>query len=71
MHGQMFDVTEFVARHELDVDGPRPWQEGGQLWILRHSRMCDHHDGAAFIVQRPERGDQRPVPSQFLLVGLA
>jgi hypothetical protein len=49
-----FDVAAFIARHNLDVDGPTPWtgqQGSGKRWIFRTSPMCDHHEDGPYIVQ--------------------
>jgi hypothetical protein len=40
---QRFDLDAFIARHELDVDGPKPWKNGGRLFTFRNSPMCEHH----------------------------
>lgn len=48
------DVEAFIRKHGLEVQGPEPWNshEGpGRRWVLKTSPMCEHHDGAAFIVQ--------------------
>ena len=47
---QPFDLAEFIERHSLDVKGPDEWQ-GGQRWTFNTSPMCDHNDGAAFLIQ--------------------
>ncbi len=52
--GGSFDVAAFIARHNLDVEGPHDWhgrQGTGQRWIFRTSPMCDHHDRSAFVVK--------------------
>ncbi len=49
-NGQAFNIEEFIRRHTLEVDQAKPW-EGGRRWVFRHSPLCDHHDGAAFIVE--------------------
>lgn len=45
-----FDIDSFIAQNGFDVDGPDPWQ-GGRRWVFRRSPMCEHHDGAAFLIQ--------------------
>ncbi len=52
--GGDFDIEQFIAQHGLDVEGPHDWsgQQGpGRRWTLKKSPLCDHHDGAAFILQ--------------------
>jgi len=48
--GQSFDIEGFIQRHNLDVSEPKPW-EGGNLWVLKTSPLCEHADGAAWIAQ--------------------
>lgn len=53
-NGATFDVAAFLQRHHLDVSGPEDWngkQGPGQRWVFRTSPLCEHHDGAAYIVQ--------------------
>ncbi len=53
-NGKPFDIEGFIREHSLDATGPEPWncKEGaGHRWVLKTSPMCEHHDGAAFIVQ--------------------
>ena len=53
-NSQPFDVEAFIARHRLDVTGPEPWngrQGTGRRWVFSESPMCDHNDGAAFILE--------------------
>lgn len=52
--GNLFDLEAFIARNNLDVDGPRDWngsQGPGAQWTFRNSPMCDHHDDGPFIVR--------------------
>ncbi len=53
-NGTAFDIEKFIAEHRLDVDGPHDWtgkQGAGRRWTFVRSPLCDHHDGAAFILQ--------------------
>ena len=53
-NGEAFDVGAFIERHSLDVDGPHDWRGAqgiGNQWTLRTSPMCEHHDGAVFLLQ--------------------
>lgn len=45
-----FDIEAFIARHGLEVDPPRAWQ-GGLLWTLRVSPLCDHGADGPFIAR--------------------
>lgn len=45
-----FDVEVFIERNGLQVDQPRPWQ-GGLLWTLRVSPLCDHGGDGPFIAR--------------------
>ncbi|HAL27874.1 MAG TPA: hypothetical protein DCP25_14210 [Chloroflexi bacterium] len=45
-----FDLDSFIATVISDTRGPLSWRDG-RKWIFDESPMCDHHDGAAFIVQ--------------------
>jgi len=48
------DVPEFISRHNLDVGEPHDWsgsQGAGIRWVFQTSPMCEHHDGAAFLLQ--------------------
>ena len=45
-----FDLDGFMAEHLPDARSPLPWG-AGRKWILDPSPMCDHHDGAPFLVQ--------------------
>ncbi|MCA9200800.1 MAG: AAA family ATPase [Planctomycetales bacterium] len=47
--GQPFSLVEWMARHLPDAKA-QPYQ-GGHRWILKPSPMCEHHEGAAFVVQ--------------------
>jgi hypothetical protein len=51
--GNSFDLQQWVAAHNLKVDGPTPWN-GGRRWLFP---ICpfneDHRDKSAFIVQFP------------------
>ncbi|MDY0168497.1 MAG: phage/plasmid primase, P4 family [Thermoguttaceae bacterium] len=49
-NGQQFDIDRFIQQHALEVDQAKPW-EGGRRWVFRHSPLCDHHDGAAFLCE--------------------
>jgi hypothetical protein len=51
---EAFNVEAFVRRHALDANGPEPWnghQGPGRRWVFRQSPLCDHHDGAAYILE--------------------
>ena len=53
-NGKGFDLEAFIARNNLDTDGPTTWngkQGPGRQWTLRTSPMCEHHDDAAHIEQ--------------------
>lgn len=53
-NGGSFDIDLFIGRHALETSGPEPWnghQGAGRRWVLTHSPLCDHHDGAAYILQ--------------------
>lgn len=53
-NGAAFDVEAFITRNGLDVDGPHDWQGqqgAGKRWTFRSSFMCEHGDGAAFMLQ--------------------
>ena len=47
---QPFDLAAFIDRHSLDVKGPDEWN-GGQRWTFNTSPMCDHNDGAVYLLQ--------------------
>ena len=47
---QPFDLATFIDRHSLDVKGPDEWN-GGQRWTFNTSPMCDHNDGAVYLLQ--------------------
>ena len=47
---QPYDLPAFIDRHSLDVKGPDAWQ-GGQRWIFNTSPMCDHNEGAVYLLQ--------------------
>lgn len=49
-NGKPFDVDTYIAQHGFEVDGPERWQ-GGRRWVFRKSPLCEHHDGAAFLIQ--------------------
>jgi hypothetical protein len=49
-NGTAFDVAGFIARNNLDVTEPGPW-EGGSRWEFRVSPMCEHGGDGPFIVQ--------------------
>ncbi len=51
-HVGTFDLDTFIAKYLPGADGPTDWN-GGRRWTLLQSPMCDHHDGAAFIGQKP------------------
>lgn len=51
-NGHAFDLASFIASNGFEVDGPESWQRGLR-YVFRRSPMCEHHDGAAFIVQFP------------------
>jgi hypothetical protein len=52
---QRFDLTEWIASHNMDVSEERQWQGAGKRWVLR---VCPwnpaHTDRSAYIVQRPD-----------------
>lgn len=53
-NGRPFDIDRFIRAHALDVEGPEDWlggQGSGRRWVFRESPVCEHHDGAAFILQ--------------------
>lgn len=49
--GTPFNLARWIEKHQLEVDGPTPWQ-GGQRWVLR---VCpwdaEHTNRSAYIVQ--------------------
>jgi len=49
---EAFDVAAFIARNNLDVMGPSPWN-GGQCWEFNVSPMCEHGGDGPFIGQFP------------------
>ncbi|QDV79866.1 DNA primase family protein [Botrimarina mediterranea] len=48
-----FDLEAFIERHGLDVDPPNPWANGGRLWTLRTSPLCDHGGDGPYVAQLP------------------
>jgi hypothetical protein len=50
-HRESFDLERWIADHNLDINGPNPWQ-GGRKWIFP---VCpwnaDHRNRSAYIVQ--------------------
>ncbi|MGC3967580.1 MAG: hypothetical protein QM775_09485 [Pirellulales bacterium] len=46
-----FDLDDWIARHELEVEPPKPWN-GGRLWVLPTCPWNSQHThGAAFLMQ--------------------
>lgn len=45
-----FDIETFIAHNGLEVDPPHPWQ-GGTLWTLRVSPLCEHGGDGPFIAR--------------------
>ena len=53
-NGTPFDLETFISQHGLDVEGPQAWsgrQGTGERWTFRTSPLCDHNDGAAFLLR--------------------
>lgn len=53
-NGSPFDLESFIARHNLEVEGPDDWngkQGLGKRWEFSKSPMCDHNEGAAHLEQ--------------------
>lgn len=53
-NGSSFDLESFIARHNLEVEGPEQWngrQGPGKCWTFVKSPLCDHHEGAAHLEQ--------------------
>ena len=52
-HVGRFDLANWIAEHNLQVDGPTPWQ-GGQRWVFPVCPMNETHTNrSAFIMQMP------------------
>jgi hypothetical protein len=52
-HGA-FDLAQWIMKHRLDVEEPRPWQSTGRRWVFRTCPWNPAHtDRSAYIVQRP------------------
>jgi hypothetical protein len=49
-HGDAFDVAGFLARNNLDVSEPSPWN-GGTKWEFNTSPICDHGGDGPHIEQ--------------------
>jgi hypothetical protein len=50
-HGTRFDLATWITEHNLQVDGPTPWQ-GGQRWVFPVCPMNDAHTNrSAYIAQ--------------------
>lgn len=49
-NGTAFDLTGFIARNNLDVTEPGPWN-GGTRWELKTSPFCDHGGDGPYILQ--------------------
>ena len=50
-HTGRFDLAAWITEHNLQVDGPMPWQ-GGQRWVFPVCPMNDAHTNrSAFITQ--------------------
>ena len=49
-----FDLDQWIARHGLQVDGPKPWRGSGRRWVFS---VCpwnpEHRNRSAFIVEWP------------------
>ncbi len=53
-NGESLDLESFIQHHALKVDGPEQWigmQGNGTRWVFTESPMCDHHEGAAFLLK--------------------
>jgi hypothetical protein len=51
---QGFDLESFIHRYQLDVSNSEDWsgkQGVGRRWTFNRSPICDHHDGAAYLLQ--------------------
>ncbi len=48
-----FDVQAFIDKHGIDADPPTPWANGGTIWTLRTSLLCDHGGDGPYIAQLP------------------
>ena len=49
-----FDLDQWITRHGLQVDGPKPWRGSGRRWVFS---VCpwnpEHRNRSAFIVEWP------------------
>jgi hypothetical protein len=50
--GEPFDLEDWMARHRLDLVGPRPWQKG-LVWRFRSCPWNADHGRDAYILQFP------------------
>jgi hypothetical protein len=48
-----FDVSDWIARHGVQVKREGSWKNGGYRWILEACPWNGHTDNAAYIVRQP------------------
>src|SRR5215218_3055126 len=48
-----FDISDWIARHGVQVKREGPWKNGGYRWILEECPWNGHTDNAAYIVRQP------------------
>jgi len=48
-----FDLSDWIARHGIQVKREGPWKSGGYRWILEECPWNGHTDNAAYIVEQP------------------
>ena len=48
-----FDVSDWIARHGVQVKREGLWKNGGYRWILEECPWNGHTDNAAYIVRQP------------------
>jgi hypothetical protein len=54
---QMLDVSQWIAEVGLEVDGPKDWNEGSQLYSLKECAWNPAHNrGEAYIIQFADGG---------------
>src|SRR5215218_2256519 len=48
-----FDISDWIARHGVQVKREGLWKNGGYRWILEECPWNGHTDNAAYIVRQP------------------